>query len=116
MTHFNHHFKESEGKKKESKERLLKMFSLSRFQIMAVPQREEGRFKLLQQKSRKKQQMIPASLRNDHSSCLRTAPHTTASNETGSKTTFFCKGTCTDTCREITWPWNVYDFQGKTES
>lgn len=49
MAHFNHHFKESEGKKKESKEWLLKMFSLSGFQIMAVPQREEGWFKLLQQ-------------------------------------------------------------------
>ena len=49
MTRFNHHFKESEGKKKDSKEQLLKMFSLSGFQIMVVPQREEGWFKLLQQ-------------------------------------------------------------------
>lgn len=49
MTRFNHPFKEFEGKKKDSKDQLLKMFSLSGFQIMVVPQREKGWFKLLQQ-------------------------------------------------------------------
>lgn len=62
--------------------------------------------------------MIPASLRNDRPSCLCTASRTTASNETGGMTTFLYKRkeACTDTFREITWQWNVSDFQGKVES
>ena len=58
---------------------------------------------------------IPAALRNDHSSCLCTASHTTASNEGGSTTPFFykSKGACTDKCREITWRWNCMIFKAK---